>query len=149
MLEELDDTVPNGPSTSQPMDPDRFRHDPAHCPAGVQGGKRVLKDHLQPRRPAPRAAAVEMHASGTRPGEACNNSRERRLPTPAFADETESFPARHREAHAVDGARSRPSLAIECKPPPAAGEGLADLVENKEVVAGHRALPSRMGCQHA
>ena len=44
---------------------------------------------------------------------------------------------------------NRSLVDVEYEPLPAAGEGLADLVENKEVVAGHRALPSRMGCQHA
>ena len=149
MREELDDALPNCPSAAQPMDTNRFRHDPAHRPTGVQRGKRILKDHLQPRRAAARVAAVEPHRSRTRPGEACDDSRERRLPAPALADKTEGFSARNRKAHAIYGAYSRLGLAIESEPPPRDGESLADVVENKEIAAHHRLLASRMGCQQA
>src|SRR5690606_21416293 len=49
LLKQFDNAVWNVRSLPEPVSADRFRDDVAHPPAAVEGGKRILEHHLQPR----------------------------------------------------------------------------------------------------
>ena len=97
--------------------------DGAHPAPGVEGSVGILEDHLHlapvaPELPTGKGAdvgPVQHHpprGEGVQPGDAAG---ERRLTAAGLADQSQRFPARHLEAHPLDGV-NLPDLPLEDDP---------------------------------
>ena len=95
------------------MDVERFLKDASHVVPRVQGGVRILEDHLRP--PPERAEFRGAHREDILPGEADvpggrfdeaeEAASRRRLAGAGFTDQAERLARVEREAHVLDGVR--------------------------------------------
>ncbi len=101
----LNPAAPSGRILEQPMDRERLGDDRADRPAGVEGGIRILEDHLDvapgvfeclpPERSE--IQPVELDRALARLQKASDQPRCRALPTARLADEPERLPRGHLE----------------------------------------------------
>ena len=86
------------------VDARRLSDQLAHAHAGVEGGERVLEDHLPVEARGRAGAAFVQDLSARGLHEPCDHAAERGLPAAGFAHDAQHLAAREREAHAIDGA---------------------------------------------